>query len=157
MKIKMLQIGKTQHEYLSNGIGQFEKRLRNYVTFTNEVIPVVKMPLSAGADQLKLKEGELILSRLRADDKLILLDERGKSFNSLQFSEFLQQQMNQGIKQIVFVIGGAYGFSPAVYEKASDKVSLSAMTFSHQLIRLIFMEQLYRGMTILNNHPYHNE
>ncbi|MFZ4753774.1 MAG: 23S rRNA (pseudouridine(1915)-N(3))-methyltransferase RlmH [Chitinophagaceae bacterium] len=117
----------------------------------------MKQAASLPPDQLKQKEGELILSKLRPDDRLILLDERGKIFSSIGFSEFIQGQMNQGQKQLVFVIGGAYGFSEEVYKKASYKISLSEMTFSHQLIRIVFMEQMYRAMTILNNHPYHHE
>jgi len=155
MKIKLLQIGKTQQGYLVQGIEFYEQRLKNYISFSVETIPSVKQ--SASADQLKIKEGDLILARLKPDDRLVLLDERGKTFNSPGFADFLQGQMNQSVKQLVIVVGGAFGFSDAVYKKASFQISLSGMTFSHQLIRLIFMEQLYRAMTILNNHPYHHE
>ena len=157
MKVKLLQIGKTQQSYLVEGIGYYENRIKNYLSFTIETIPTLKQAASLPSEQLKQKEGELILSKLRPDDRLILLDERGKTFSSSGFSEFIQGQMNQGQKQLVFVIGGAYGFSDEVYKKASYKISLSEMTFSHQLIRIVFMEQMYRAMTILNNHPYHHE
>ena len=157
MKVKLLQIGKTQQGYLVQGIEFYEQRIKNYISFSMETIPTLKQAASLTADQLKIKEGELILSKLRPDDRLILLDERGKSMTSVGFSEFLQGQMNQGHKQLVFVIGGAFGFSEAVYKKAMFQISLSDMTFSHQVIRLLFMEQMYRAMTILNNHPYHHE
>jgi 23S rRNA (pseudouridine1915-N3)-methyltransferase len=157
MKVKLLQIGKTQQGYLVQGIEFYEQRIKNYLPFTIETIPALKQAASLSADQLKLKEGELILSKLKLDDRLILLDERGKSFHSVGFADYIQGQMNQGQKQLVFLIGGAYGFSEAVYRKASYQISLSDMTFSHQLIRLVFLEQLYRAMTILNNHPYHHE
>lgn len=157
MKIKLLQIGKTQPEYLVEGVALFENRIRNYIGFSSEIIPALKLPGSAGPELIKQKEGELILSKLKSDDRMILLDEKGKMFGSVEFADFLQKQMNQGIRQIVFVIGGAYGFSAEVYEKAAFKISLSPMTFSHQMIRLLFLEQLYRAMTIQNNHPYHNE
>jgi len=157
MKVKLLQIGKTQQSFLVEGIDFYEKRIKNYLSFSIETIPTVKQSASLPPDQLKQKEGEIILSKLRPDDRLILLDERGKTLSSIGFSEFIQGQMNQGQKQLVFVIGGAFGFSEEVYKKASYKISLSEMTFSHQLIRIVFMEQMYRAMTILNNHPYHHE
>lgn len=157
MKIRLLQVGKTQEGYLIKGIEFYENRVKNYLPFSIETIPAVKLPAGSTALQLKLREGEQILSRLQAGDRLVLLDERGKSYHSVGFSEFIQQQMNQGPKALVFVIGGAYGFSDAVYGKADHRLSLSEMTFSHQLIRLIFMEQLYRAMTILHNHPYHHD
>ncbi len=157
MKIKLLQIGKTQQGYLVQGIEFYEQRIKNYLPFSIETIPSLKQAASLSADQLKLKEGELILSKIKPDDRLILLDERGKSYPSTGFADFIQGQMNQGQKQLVFVIGGAFGFSEAVYRKAAHQLSLSDMTFSHQLIRLLFLEQMYRAMTILNNHPYHHE
>jgi 23S rRNA (pseudouridine1915-N3)-methyltransferase len=157
MKVKLLQIGKTQQGYLVQGIEFYEQRIKNYLSFSVETIPALKQASSLSAEQLKVKEGEIILSKLKPDDRLVLLDEKGKSFTSVGFADFLQGQMNQGQKQLVFVIGGAYGFSEAVYKKAMYKISLSEMTFSHQLIRVLFMEQMYRAMTILNNHPYHHE
>ena len=157
MKVKLLQIGKTQQSFLIEGIDFYEKRIKNYLSFSIETTANLKQAASLPPDQLKQKEGELILSKLRPDDRLILLDERGKTFSSIGFSEFIHGQMNQGQKQLVFVIGGAFGFSEEVYKKASYKISLSEMTFSHQLIRIVFMEQMYRAMTILNNHPYHHE
>jgi 23S rRNA (pseudouridine1915-N3)-methyltransferase len=155
MKIKLIQIGKTQQGYLVQGIEFYEQRLKNYISFGVETIPSIKQVVST--DQLKVKEGELILAKLKPEDRLVLLDERGKAFSSVGFADFLQVQMNQSIKQLVVVIGGAFGFSESVYKRANSVISLSEMTFSHQLIRLLFMEQLYRAMTILNNHPYHHD
>jgi 23S rRNA (pseudouridine1915-N3)-methyltransferase len=155
MKIKLIQIGKTHQSYLVQGIETYDQRLKNYISFQAETIPAIKQVLSI--DQLKTKEGDLILAKLKPDDRLVLLDERGKSFSSVGFADFLQLQMNQSARQLVIVIGGAYGFSEPVYKRANSLISLSEMTFSHQLIRLIFMEQLYRAMTILHNHPYHHE
>jgi 23S rRNA (pseudouridine1915-N3)-methyltransferase len=155
MKIKLIQIGKTQQGYLVQGIEFYEQRLKNYISFGVETIPAIKQVVST--DQLKVKEGELILAKLKQEDRLVLLDERGKAFSSVGFADFLQVQMNQSIKQLVVVIGGAFGFSESVYKRANSVISLSEMTFSHQLIRLLFMEQLYRAMTILNNHPYHHD
>jgi len=155
MKIKLIQIGKTQQGYLVQGIEFYEQRLKNYIAYSVETIQAIKQ--AGSADQLKVREGDLILAKLKPGDKLILLDERGKTYNSVGFSDFLQVQMNQSTKQMVVVIGGAFGFSESVYKRANSMISLSEMTFSHQLIRLIFMEQLYRAMTILHNHPYHHE
>ena len=155
MKIKLIQIGKTQQGYLVQGIEFYEQRLKNYIAYSVETIQAIKQ--AGSADHLKVREGDLILAKLKPGDKLILLDERGKTYNSVGFSDFLQVQMNQSTKQMVVVIGGAFGFSESVYKRANSMISLSEMTFSHQLIRLIFMEQLYRAMTILHNHPYHHE
>lgn len=157
MKIQLLQIGKTSEEYLLTGISVYEKRLKGYIPFVSETIPYVKNGASLSQDIVKQKEGELILSKLKADDWIVLLDERGKSYTSLEFAGQMQHLMNQGMKQIVFVIGGAYGFSEDVYSRANQKLSLSKMTFSHQIIRLLFAEQLYRAFSIINRHPYHHE
>ncbi|MBX7202070.1 MAG: 23S rRNA (pseudouridine(1915)-N(3))-methyltransferase RlmH [Bacteroidia bacterium] len=157
MKIRLLQIGKTQHDYLLQGVSFYEQRLKHYLPFVCETIPSPKLPSGSTAAHVKLKEGDLILSRLQVDERLILLDEKGKKFNSPGFADFLQKRMNEGHKSLTFLVGGAYGFSDQVYSRANWQVSLSDMTFSHQLVRLLFMEQLYRSMTILNNHPYHHE
>jgi 23S rRNA (pseudouridine1915-N3)-methyltransferase len=157
MKIKLLQIGKTNDEYLLRGIDEYSVRIKNYVPFEIETIPYLKNSNSFSTELVKQKEGELILQKIKKEDILILLDENGKTYSSKGFATFLQQQMNTGNKQLTFLIGGAYGFSSDVYERANGKISLSSMTFSHQIIRIIFIEQLYRGFTIIHHHPYHHE
>ena len=157
MKIKLLVIGKTDDKNLNTLIDIYQKRLRHYIQFQLEIIPDIKNVKNLSKVQQKEKEGELILSKLQNTDQLVLLDEKGKEFRSFEFAQYLQKKMNSGIKQLVFVIGGPYGFSNAVYQKAMGKVSLSKMTFSHQMIRLFVVEQLYRGFTILRNEPYHHE
>ena len=157
MKIKLLVIGKTDSKHLDALIDMYQKRLQHYISFQLEIIPDLKNSKNLSEEQQKEKEGELILSKLSATDQLILLDEKGKEFSSKDFAHYLQKKMNSGIKQLVFVIGGPYGFSQRVYEQAMGKVSFSKMTFSHQMIRLFVVEQLYRGCTILRNEPYHHE
>jgi 23S rRNA (pseudouridine1915-N3)-methyltransferase len=156
MQIKLLAIGKTDNKQLQSLIEDYQKRLGFYIKFEFEIIPDLKKTKNLSEDQQKQKEGDLILSKIQSQDVLILLDENGKQLNSVGFSEYLQKHMNSGIKQLVFVIGGPYGFSETVYNKASGKISLSKMTFSHQMIRLFIIEQLYRGFTILRNEPYHH-
>ncbi|WP_416442241.1 23S rRNA (pseudouridine(1915)-N(3))-methyltransferase RlmH [Leeuwenhoekiella sp. A16] len=157
MNIKLLCIGKTDNASLDELITIYTKRLGFYVNFDMEIIPDLKKVKNLCEEQQKEKEGELILNKISTQDQLILLDEKGKEFNSIAFSEYLQKKMNSGIKTLVLVIGGPYGFSPAVYAKAAGKISLSKMTFSHQMIRLFITEQLYRGYTILRNEPYHHQ
>jgi 23S rRNA (pseudouridine1915-N3)-methyltransferase len=157
VKIKVLQIGKTNDEYLLKGIDEYSLRIKNYVPFEIETIPYLKNSNSFSTELVKQKEGELILQKIKKEDILILLDENGKTYSSKGFATFLQQQMNAGNKQLIFLIGGAYGFSSDVYERSNGKLSLSSMTFSHQIIRIIFIEQLYRGFTIIHHHPYHHE
>jgi len=156
MTIKLLAIGKTDNKDLQALIDDYQKRLGFYIKFEFEIIPDLKKVKNLSEDQQKQKEGELILNKLSNTDVLILLDENGKQFDSVGFSNYLQKHMNSGAKRIVFVIGGPYGFSPDVYQKANGKISLSKMTFSHQMIRLFVIEQLYRGFTILKNEPYHH-
>lgn len=156
MNIKLLAIGKTDSTSLQSLIQDYEKRLGFYVRFSMEIIPDIRNAGKLSEAQQKEKEGELILKKLQPTDVLVLLDENGKQFSSVGFSEFLQKKMNSGTRQLVFVIGGPYGFSDALYQKAQGKLSLSAMTFSHQMVRLFFTEQLYRAFTILNNEPYHH-
>lgn len=132
------------------------KRLGFYVTFEFKIIPDIKNTKSLSEIQQKQKEGELILKHLETSDELYVLDENGKTFTSVGFSGFLNKKMSSGLKQLVFVIGGPYGFSDEVYQRANGKISLSQMTFSHQMVRLFFLEQLYRGFTILKNEPYHH-
>jgi 23S rRNA (pseudouridine1915-N3)-methyltransferase len=157
MNIKLLAVGKTDNKNLQSLIDDYTKRLSFYIKFEMEIIPDLKNVKNLSEAQQKEKEGELILSKLSPTDELILLDENGSSFSSVRFSEALQKKMNSGIKTLVFVIGGPYGFSEDVYRKANGKIALSAMTFSHQMVRLFFIEQLYRGFTILRNEPYHHQ
>ena len=157
MKIKLLAIGKTDDKNLLQLIDEYQKRLNHYIKFEFEIIPDLKNIRNLSESQQKEKEGALILKRVIATDQIILLDEKGHEFRSIEFSRFLQKKMNAGIKQLVFVIGGPYGFSDAVYQKAQGKVSLSKMTFSHQMIRLFMIEQFYRAFTILKGEPYHHE
>ncbi len=157
MKIKLIAIGKTDNKNLIQLIDDYQKRLNHYIKFDLEIIPDIKNVKNLSENLQKEKEGEFILKRISATDQLILLDEKGYEFRSIEFSRFLQKKMNSGIKQLVFVIGGPYGFSEKLYQKAQGKVSLSKMTFSHQMIRLFMVEQLYRGFTILKNEPYHHE
>lgn len=157
MNIRLLAIGKTDNKALQTLIDDYTKRLSFYVKFDLEIIPDIKNVKNLSEAQQKEKEGELILSKITPTDHLILLDENGKTFSSVGFSDFLQKKMNAGIKTLVFVIGGPYGFSETVYQKAQGKVSLSEMTFSHQMVRLFIIEQIYRGFTILRNEPYHHQ
>ncbi|AEH01893.1 23S rRNA (pseudouridine(1915)-N(3))-methyltransferase RlmH [Lacinutrix sp. 5H-3-7-4] len=156
MTIKLIAIGKTDSKQLQALIDEYKKRLGFYIKFKLEIIPDIKNTKNLSEAQQKQKEGELILNKVSNTDALILLDENGKQFDSVGFSNYLQKHMNSGIKQLVFVIGGPYGFSEDVYAKAKGKVSLSKMTFSHQMVRLFIIEQLYRGYTILKNEPYHH-
>lgn len=156
MQIKLLAIGKTDNKQLQQLMDDYQKRLGHYIKFSLEIIPDIKNVKNLSEAQQKQKEGELILSKVSKSDALILLDENGKQMDSVGFSQYLQKHMNSGIKQLVFVIGGPYGFSKDVYQQAQGKLSLSKMTFSHQMVRLFFIEQLYRGFTILRNEPYHH-
>ena len=157
MNIKLIAIGKTDHKNLQALIEEYQKRLSFYIKFELEIIPDIKNVKNLSEEQQKEKEGELILAKLSPTDFLILLDENGKSFTSIGFANELQKKMNAGIKTLVYVIGGPYGFSETVYQKAQQKISLSEMTFSHQMVRLFFIEQVYRGFTILKNEPYHHQ
>ena len=156
MKIKLLAIGKTDSKTLQQLIEEYTKRLGFYVPFNLEIIPDIKNSKNLSETQQKKAEGNEILKRIDKPDTLVLLDENGKTFTSVQFSEYLQKKMNSGLKTLVFIIGGPYGFSEDIYKRANGKVSLSTMTFSHQMVRLFFIEQLYRGFTILRNEPYHH-
>ena len=157
MNIKLVVVAKTEEKYLQEGIDIYLKRLKHYVNFEMVVIPALKDTKNASAEDIKEREGVLILKQLEKSDVTILLDEHGKEFTSVGFSQYLQKQMNSGIRTLTFVVGGAFGFSRQVYDKANGKISLSQMTFSHQMIRLFFVEQLYRAFTILKGEPYHNE
>ena len=157
MTIKLLGIGKTDDPALQELTDVYVKRLQFYNKFEQELIPDLKKVKNLDENQQKQKEGELLLSKIASSDFVVLLDERGKQYTSVEFSEFLQKRLNSGVKQLIFVIGGPYGFSPEVYARADSKISLSKMTFSHQMVRLFFVEQLYRGFTILRNEPYHHK
>jgi 23S rRNA (pseudouridine1915-N3)-methyltransferase len=157
MKIKLIAIGKTDNNALQLLIEDYMKRLSFYIKFELEIIADIKNAKNLSEAQQKEKEGEMILSKINPVDHLILLDENGKSYSSVAFSEELQKKMNAGIKTLVFVIGGPYGFSDQVYAKANGKIALSQMTFSHQMVRLFFIEQVYRGFTILKKEPYHHQ
>jgi 23S rRNA (pseudouridine1915-N3)-methyltransferase len=157
MTIKLLAIGKTDSSQLQELIDVYQKRLQHYINFEIELIPDLKKTKNLSEDQQKEKEGELILKKLAPTDVLILFDEKGKHYTSIEFSSFLQKKMNSGIKQLVFLIGGPYGFSNEVYHRAMGKISLSKMTFSHQMVRLFITEQVYRAFTILKNEPYHHQ
>ncbi len=157
MNIKLILVGKTEEKYLREGIEIFEKRLKNYINFEMIIIPSLKETKSLSPQTVKEKEGELILKQVLKYDKIILFDEKGLEFTSMDYSVFLQKHMNAGVKNLCFVVGGAFGFSDEVYKKADQKVALSKMTFSHQMIRLLIVEQIYRAFTILKNEPYHNQ
>ena len=157
MKIKLLAIGKTDDKNLQLLVQKYQSRLKHYVKFELEIIPDLKNAKNLSEAEQKDREGELILSRITATDQLILLDDKGESFSSVGFSKFMQKKMNSGVKQLVLVIGGPYGFSENIYQKCQGKLSFSKMTFSHQMIRLFVVEQIYRAFTILRNEPYHHE
>ncbi len=157
MKITLLVIGKTDSAYLREGIDMYTKRLKHYIPFELLVIPDVKQSKNLTEELQKSKEGEFVLSKLSAGRELHLFDERGKSYSSLEFSDFLQQKMLSSVKELIFVIGGPYGFSEEVYRQAHSQISLSKLTFSHQMVRLLCVEQFYRAFTILRGEPYHHE
>ncbi len=157
MKITLLVIGKTDEPYLETGIAKYLGRLEHYVPFELKIIPDIKNRKTLSEAQQKKMEGELLLSQFQSGDVVVLLDENGKTFSSRSFSKWIESQMNTGCKRLVFVIGGPYGFSQEVYEKANSKISLSEMTFSHQMVRLIFVEQLYRAFTIMKGEAYHHD
>jgi 23S rRNA (pseudouridine1915-N3)-methyltransferase len=157
MNIKLIVVSKTDIPYLQTGIDEYVGRLKHYCDFEIVVIPALKNLGKISAEEIKEREGQLILKQLDKVDHVVLLDEHGREYTSVGFSEYLQKQMNAGIRTIAFVIGGAFGFSPSVYAKATHKVSLSQMTFNHQMVRLFFVEQLYRAYTILHHEKYHNQ
>ncbi len=157
MNIRLLVISKTDIPYLQEGISEYCKRLKHYVNFEIDVIPALKDQKGASPDEIKEREAALILKKLQGSDRIVLLDEHGKEHTSVGYSQYIQKQMNAGVRNLVFVVGGAFGFAPSVYAVAHDKISLSQMTFNHQMVRLFFVEQLYRAFTILHHEPYHNE
>ena len=156
MTIKLLCIGKTDDARIQSLIDEYTKRLNHYIRFEIVIIPDLKKRKTLSTAQQKEKEGQLLLSKLTPSDHIILLDERGKDYTSVGFSKLLQKKMNSGYKTLVFIIGGPYGFSQTLYDKGYEKVALSTMTFSHQMVRLFIVEQVYRGFTILKGEPYHH-
>ena len=157
MKILLVVIGKTNGKFLIEGINEYTKRLSYYLSFSIEYLPDVKNNKKLSEDQQKTLEGNIILGSLEKSDYVVLLDEHGKEFTSVEFSKYIEKKMSTVPKRLVFIVGGPYGFSQDVKSRANEKISLSKMTFSHEMIRLIFTEQLYRAMTIINNEPYHHE
>lgn len=157
MKITLMVIGKTDTKYLTEGINEYVKRLNHYIKFDIEVIPDIKKTKNLGIELQKNQEGELILLKNLHGKELHLFDEKGEIFSSREFAVFLEKKMASGLKELVFVIGGPYGFSQRVYETAKSKISLSKLTFSHQMVRLMCVEQIYRAFTILNGEPYHHD
>lgn len=157
MKIRLVVVGKTNQDFVEKGINEFYGRLKHYISFSIDIIPDIKNTKNISFEQQKEKEGELILKNIQQGDHIVLLDDKGKEFTSIEFANYLEKKIHSVPKTLVFIIGGPYGFSDKLYQLAKEKISLSRMTFSHQLIRLIFVEQVYRAMTILNNEPYHHE
>ena len=157
MKTTLIVVGRTVESYFVTAIEDYVQRTRRYLPFDVEVIPELKNTRSLTHEVQKEKEADLILKAFQPGDVIVLLDEGGREMRSVEFADYMKQKMNSVSRRLVFVIGGPYGFSPRVYEAAHEKLSLSRMTFSHQMVRLIFVEQLYRAMTILNGEPYHHE
>ena len=157
MKITLLAIGKTNAKYLQEGIEQYTKRLGHYIPFELKILPDVKTTKSLTTDKQKEMEGQMFLSTIGQGDWVTLLDERGKEFTSREFANYIDKKMVTLPKNLIFIIGGPYGFSQEVYDRANEKLSLSKMTFSHEMIRLFFIEQIYRAMTILKGEPYHHD
>lgn len=157
MKIILLAIGKTQSRTISDGIRQYTDRIEHYIPFELQLLPDLKSSRGLTEALQKQKEGDAILSALQTTDMVVLLDERGKQLTSRQFADFIEKRMSSGLKRLVFVVGGPYGFSEEVYARANGKLSLSLMTFNHEMVRLFFVEQIYRAMTILRGEPYHHD
>lgn len=157
MKITLICVGKTDVKWVCEGIDLYKSRLQHYIPFNIEEIPELKSVSSFTKDKIKMTEGELILKKIHPSDEVILLDERGKEYRSTEFADLIEKKMSRGGKDLVFVIGGAWGFSEKVYQRSDSTMSLSRMTFSHQMVRAIFAEQLYRAFTIIKGEPYHHE
>ena len=157
MNIELIVVGKTDSKEVSALVDMYTKRINFYNKFNITYIPDIRNSKNLSEAQQKSAEGEAILRLLDDSDRVVLLDEKGSEFRSIEYAEWLQKRMNSGVKRLVFVIGGPYGFSPEVYSRSNEKISLSKMTFSHQIIRAIFTEQLYRAFSIINNSPYHHE
>ncbi|RWU04447.1 23S rRNA (pseudouridine(1915)-N(3))-methyltransferase RlmH [Pedobacter chitinilyticus] len=157
MKISLIAIGKTEDKYLIEGIDKYLNRLKHYINFSFTVIPDIKNTKNLTEAQQKSKEAELILKQLNNSDLVVLMDEKGKKYSSVLFAQYINKQMVGSVQNLVFIIGGPYGFDESIYKRANSSISLSDMTFSHQMVRLFFVEQMYRAFTILKNEPYHHE
>ena len=157
MKIILFVVGKTNKQYLIEEISDYQKRLKHYMSLEIVEIPNIKNKKNISQEEIIKKEGNMILTQIKSSDYLVLLDDKGNQFTSVEFSNKLRQWMLNRTKRLIFVIGGAYGFSKEIYNRGNEKLSLSKMTFSHQMVRLFFLEQLYRGYTIINNQPYHHK
>lgn len=157
MKILLLAVGKTTTPYINTGIENYLKRVGHYIPVDLQVIPDIKATKALTEEAQKQREGTAMLAALQPGDVVVLLDERGREFTSREFSEYIDKKMVQGIKRLVFIVGGPYGFSPEMYSRANEKISLSRMTFTHEMVRLFFIEQIYRAMTILRGEPYHHD
>lgn len=157
MKITLLTVGKTDKDWVRQGLDIYVSRLKHYIPFSIVEIPELKNVSALSKEQIKSKEGDLILKAIRPNDDVILLDERGKEYTSIELARIIQDKISYEGRDIIFIIGGAYGFSDAVYQRANSKLSLSKMTFSHQMVRAIFAEQIYRAFTIMRGEPYHHE
>lgn len=157
MKITLINAGKTDEKFIKDGIALYEKRLVHYCSFVNTFVYIGSMAGKLPVQQLKLKEAELILKKIKPEDFVVLLDENGRQMKSQEIAGWLNDQMNRGIRRLVFITGGAFGFHESLYHRANLKIALSMLTFPHQLVRLIFLEQLYRAFTIIRGEPYHNE
>ena len=157
MKITLLTVGKTDKDWVRQGMDIYVSRLKHYIPFSVIEIPELKNVSALTKEQIKVREGELILKNVKPADDLVLLDERGKEYTSVELAKVIQDKISYVGKDIVYVIGGAYGFSDAVYQRADSKMSLSRMTFSHKMVRAIFVEQIYRAFTIMRGEPYHHE
>ena len=157
MKITLLTVGKTDKDWVKQGMDIYVSRLKHYIPFSVVEIPELKNVSALTKEQIKVREGELILKNIKPTDDLILMDERVKEYTSVDFAKVIQDKISYVGKDMVYVIGGAYGFSDAVYQRANSKISLSRMTFSHQMVRAIFVEQIYRAFTIMKGEPYHHE
>ena len=157
MNIKLIVVGKSESEHLRSWVEVYVKRLSHYIGFEIITLPDVKNAKNLSVGELKERESEMILRQIEKADKVVLLDEKGKEFSSMEFSKYLEKQMNASVRTLAFVVGGAFGFSPKVYEKIGERIAISRMTFSHQMIRLLVVEQIYRAFTILKGEPYHNE
>jgi 23S rRNA (pseudouridine1915-N3)-methyltransferase len=157
MKITLLLVGKTDDSTIGQLVDDYTKRLNHYVSFNQQALPDLKKTKHLTQEQQKQQEGNLLMAQIAPADYVILLDEKGKQYSSIRFSEFIQKQLNSGVKHVVFVVGGPFGFSDLLYERSNALLSLSPMTFSHQMVRLFFTEQLYRAFTILKGEPYHHQ
>lgn len=157
MKIKLILTGKTNERYVKDGFEHYEKRLKHYISFERTELPDLKGGMNHTQEYIMEKEAEQQLKQLSPGDYVVLLDEKGKEYRSVEFASFIRQRLNSSIKTLIFIIGGPFGFDPVIHKRADFELSLSSLTFSHQIVRLLFMEQLYRAFSIIRNEKYHHE